>query len=114
MITLTAQFTMRRGKERLALARVAAVKEQADREQPGTLLYLVHRVLDAKGRPTAGLLFYECYADTRALDAHLASSSWKALTARWAECFEGTPKAGDGITMTSLKRIDGFVHLQAP
>ena len=114
MITLTAQLTMRAGKERLALARIAAVKEQADREQPGTLLYLVHRVLNEKGRPTAGVLFYECYADKPALDAHLASSSWKTLTARWAECFEGTPKVGDGIAMTSLKRIAGFVHLQAP
>jgi len=110
MITLTARFTMRAGRVALALRRVAAVKVQSDREQPGTLLYLVHRELDARKRPTRALLFYECYRDAKALDAHLASESWQALTTRWSECFEGTAK---DIQVTSLERIAGFVHLDA-
>lgn len=111
MITLTAQFTMLPGKESLALSRVAAVKAQTDAEQPGTLLYLVHRVLDRNSAPTDTLLFYECYRDQDALNAHLACSTWKALVAGWSECFVGTQ--ADTVLMF-LDRIDGFVHLQAP
>ena len=111
MITLTARFSMRPGRIALALRRVAAVKAQSDREQPGTLLYLVHRELDARKRPTRVLLFYECYRDGAALKAHLASESWRALTNRWSECFEGTAK---DVQVTSLERIAGFVHLDAP
>ena len=111
-ITSIAQFTIRKGCIPLALARVAAVREQADREQPGTLLYLVHRVLDEKHRPTRTLLFYECYRDQTALDAHLKSSSWKALAKGWGDCFEETMK--DGIQLTSLERIAGFVHVALP
>lgn len=99
------------GKEDLALQRVMAVKVQSDTEQPGTLLYLVHHVLDANHNPTDALLFYECYADDPALQTHLQSSSWVALTKGWSECFAGTP---DSIAVTSLDRIAGFVHLQAP
>ncbi len=111
MITLTAQFTMQADQVAGALELVQAVKAQSDAEQPGTLLYLAHRVLDGSGAPTAGLLFYECYRDHDALEAHLKSTSWTALTAQWSKYFEGTP---DSVAVTSLDRIAGFVHLEAP
>jgi quinol monooxygenase YgiN len=111
VITLTAQFTMKPGEVGLALRRVEAVKRQTEKEQPGTLFYLVHRVLDARKRPTRTLLFYESYRDQKALDAHLAGSSWKALIAGWSECFEGSPK---DIDVTGLQRIAGIVRLEAP
>lgn len=110
MITLTAQFTMKAGATSLALKRVEAVRRQTDREQPGALVYLVHRLLDARKRPTRTLLFYECYRDQKALQAHLDSSSWKALVKGWSECFEGTPK---DIQVASLERLGGFAHLEA-
>ncbi|HVA56869.1 MAG: antibiotic biosynthesis monooxygenase [Gemmatimonadaceae bacterium] len=111
MITLTARFTIRPGRIPAALKLVHAVKAQSDAEQPGTLLYLVHRVLDKHHQPTRELLFYECYRDQKALDTHLKSSTWKALTRRWESCFEGTPAE---IAVTPLDRIAGFVHLEAP
>ena len=110
MITVTAQFTMKAGETALALQRVQAVKEQTEFEQAGAVFYLVHQVLDADKRPTDTLLFYESYRDQAALDAHLASSSWKALVAGWSECFEGSPTT---ITLTSLQRIAGFARLDA-
>lgn len=110
MVTLVAQFTMKAGAEQRALRLVDAVREQADREQPGTLLYLVHRVLENK-KETRTLLFYECYRDQKALAAHLASSSWQRLTKAWPRCFEGTPATIDPIF---LHRTGGFVHLDAP
>ena len=110
MVTLVAQFTMKAGAEPRALRLVDAVRRQADHEQPGTLLYLVHRVLENK-KESRTLLFYECYRDQKALDAHLASSSWQKLTKAWTRCFEGTP---DTIDPTFVRRIGGFVHLDVP
>lgn len=110
MVTLVAQFTMKAGAEQRALRLVDAVRQEADREQPGTLLYLVHRVMDKK-RETRTLLFYECYRDQKALDAHLASSSWTRLKRAWPRCFEGSP---DAIDVTFAHRIGGFVHLDVP
>ena len=111
MITLIAQFTMRPGKVDDALRLVHAVKAQSDNEQPGTLFYLVHRVLDKKLKPTRTLTFYECYRDKKALSKHLNSSSWKALKKHWKSCFGGTP---EDIVVTSLDRFAGFVRLDAP
>lgn len=108
MITLVAQFTMKAGAVKSALALVDAVRRESDEGQPGTLLYLVHRVLDAKGRETRTLLFYECYRDDAALKAHLKSRSWKALKKGWSDCFEG--KSSD-IAVTKLRRLGGFVHV---
>ena len=106
-ITSVASFTMRAGREADALALIRAVKRQAEREQPGTLVYLVHRVLDAKGKPTRTLYFYERYRSAHALKAHLASSSWQRVVARWTECFEGT-SATAGIKFFGVKRIAAF------
>ena len=106
-ITSVATFTMRAGREADALALIRAVKRQAEREQPGTLVYLVHRVLDRKGKPTRTLYFYERYRNEAALQAHLASTSWRRVIAQWAEHFEGkTPKTG--IKFFGVKRIAAF------
>ncbi|HEX7942887.1 MAG TPA: antibiotic biosynthesis monooxygenase [Gemmatimonadaceae bacterium] len=109
-ITSIATFTMRAGREADALALIRAVKRQAEREQPGTLVYLVHLVhlvLDKKGKPTRTLYFYERYRNESALKAHLASTSWQRVVAKWTECFEGkSPKTG--IDFFGVKRIAAF------
>ena len=106
-ITSVATFTMRAGRETDALALIRAVKRQAERDQPGTLVYLVHRTLDKKGNPTRTLYFYERYRNAAALNAHLASSSWKRVIAKWTDCFEGkSPKTG--IEFFGVKRIAAF------
>ena len=106
-ITSIATFTMRAGREADALKLIRAVKRQSEREQPGTLVYLVHRVLDRKGKPTRTLYFYERYRNAAALRAHLASSSWQRVTAKWTECFEGrSPKTG--IKFFGVDRIAAF------
>ena len=106
-ITSIATFTMRAGRETAALALIRAVKRQAEREQPGTLVYLVHRTLDKKGKPTRTLYFYERYRNEAALQAHLASSSWKRVVAKWAECFEGRSPT-TGLKFFGVKRIAAF------
>jgi quinol monooxygenase YgiN len=106
-ITSVATFTMRAGREADALALIRAVKRQAEREQPGTLVYLVHRVLDKKGKSTRTLYFYERYRGAAALRAHLASSSWKRVIEKWTECFEGR-SSKTGIKFFGVTRIAAF------
>jgi quinol monooxygenase YgiN len=106
--TFTATFTMKAGKEAGALRLVNAVKRQAEREQRGTLVYLVHRVVDQKGRSTRQLLFYERYRNAAALQAHHASSSWQAVATQWTAFFEG--RSPHSITVSHLKRIAAFAR----
>lgn len=107
-ITLTAEFTMRRGRVPGALKLIQAVKRQAEAEQPGTLVYLVHRILDAKHQPTRKLFFYEHYQSPAAFKRHLASSSWQAVAAQWPRYFEGTLKTG--IKSFKVTRLAAFAR----
>ena len=109
MITLTAQFTMKAGKVPEALKLVQAVKRQSEKEQPGTLVYMVHRVLGGNGQPSRTLLFYERYRSKTALQAHLDSSSWQAIVTNWSTCFEGDGPS-TAITSESLERIAAFAR----
>lgn len=102
-------MVMRRGKEKGALKLVNALRRQAQKAQPRTMVYLVHRKLDAKGKPTRELFFYERYRNMAALKAHLASPSWQAMVAHWPEFFEGTGPA-DGGPFIKLVRIAGFAR----
>jgi quinol monooxygenase YgiN len=108
IITSIATFTIRAGKEAGALRIIRAVERQAKREQPGTLVYLAHFVLDKQGKPTRQLYFYERYASKAALDAHLASSSWQAVTKQWAAYFEGRSAAS--IKFFGVRRIAEFAR----
>jgi quinol monooxygenase YgiN len=108
IITSVATFTIRAGRVPGALRLVRAVERQASREQPGTLVYLAHLVLDKQGKPTRQLYFYERYASKAALDAHLASSAWLALTKQWNTYFEGrNPKS---IKFFGVKRLAAFAR----
>ena len=60
MITLTARFTMKEGMVPGALALVDAVRVESDEDQPGTLMYLIHRALDKQYQPTLDLVFSTC------------------------------------------------------
>jgi quinol monooxygenase YgiN len=108
-ITSIATFEMRKGREAGALRLIAAVKRQAEREQPGTLVYMVHRILDKRtNQPTRHLYFYERYRNQAALNAHLNSSSWKRVTAEWTRYFTGT--ASTGIKFFGVKRLAAFAR----
>lgn len=107
IITTIATFTMRAGKVPGALQLIRAVKRQAEAEQPGTLVYMVHRVLDAKGKPSRKLYFYERYRSMGALKKHLRSESWRAVKAQWTRFFEGR-SAKASIKFFGVDRIAAF------
>lgn len=108
MITSVAQFSMKADQVDRALALVAAVEQEAAAAQPGTVVYLAHRVVDQDGVPTLGLLFYESYIDQAAVQVHLNSRSWQTLVTNWPLCFEGTTAS---IQLRPVERIAGFVRL---
>ena len=108
-MTSLAKFTIRPGKTAEALRLIEAVKRQSEREQPGTLVYLVNHVLDKQNRPTGTLLFYERYRDLAALKAHLNASSWQAVHRAWKKVFEGAPPA-PGRKVTPLASISEFAR----
>lgn len=105
-ITIIPRLVMRRGREAGALKLIDAVRKEARASQPGTLVYLVHRVIDGKGDRT--LCFYERYRNQAALNLHLGSASWKKVVEQWTEYFEGaSPKS---VQMLSLNRIAAFAR----
>jgi quinol monooxygenase YgiN len=108
IITTIATFTMRAGRVPGALRLIRAVKRQAEAEQPGTLVYLVHRVLGPTGKPTRQLYFYERYRTKRALKAHLESKSWQAVVAQWPEFFDGP--SSKAIKFFGVHRIAAFAR----
>lgn len=106
MITTIATFTMRKGKVPGALKLIRAVKKEAEAKQPGTLVYMVHRVIGKNKKPGRELYFYERYRDGNAVKAHINSASWMAVTANWQEHFEGElPKA---LKFFGVDRIGAF------
>lgn len=105
-VTLIPRLVIRRGREASALRLIAAVKKEAHARQPGTLVYLVHRVIDGKGDRT--LCFYERYRNQAALNVHLGSASWKEVVKQWRRNFEGaSPK---DIALLSVRRIAAFAR----
>ena len=115
MICFVAELTIKPGREAGALKLVRAAACGARRGQPGTLVYFVHQVTKGakQPKPTRTLLFYECYRNQAALNAHLASPSWQAIEAQWPRSFEGKPLVGKGITLTGLQRLAGFARTRS-
>jgi quinol monooxygenase YgiN len=107
IVTSVATFIMRAGREAGALRLIRAVERQAKSEQPGTLVYLAHRTLDKKGKPTRTLYFYERYRSLKALNDHLASTSWQDVVTQWTRYFEG-PSADSSIDFFNVHRIAAF------
>jgi quinol monooxygenase YgiN len=66
MFALVVRFDLRRGTEDQFDRLVHATTARIRAEEPGTLLYLCHRV---QGEPTARV-FYELYHDNAAFQAH--------------------------------------------
>lgn len=108
--TVWASMTMKRGMEEGALKLINAVRRQTEREQPDALVYLVHRILGADGKPTRDVRFYERYRTKAAVTAHLDSTSWKALVANWDAHFEGHVPDKTHAVFDPLVRIGGFAR----
>ena len=82
MLGLLARFTCKDAESALRFDQLAGVTIEAIRQkEPGTLVYVAHRV---EGRPLQRI-FYELYRDRPAFEAHEAAEHTKRFLAARAE-----------------------------
>jgi quinol monooxygenase YgiN len=85
MLALVARFEVHPGTERAFDALVARTAARIRTEEPGTLLYLCHRV---EAEPTARI-FYELYLAREAFQAHEDQPHVKAFHAERKQYMAG-------------------------
>ncbi len=101
MITVLFRMKMRDGKEEEALAKVTALAEAVQANEPGTLAYVVHR---SQENPSE-VVFFERYADGAAQEAHAKSEHMGAMRENFAEIFDPA-----SIKIEQLDHIAGSVR----
>ena len=101
MITVLFRMKFRDGKEDEALAKVTALAEAVNANEPGTLAYVVHRSQE----DPLEIVFFERYADGAAHEAHAKSAHMGAMRENFAEIFDPA-----SIKVEQLDRIAGEVR----
>jgi len=86
-MVVVAKIKVKTGREAEAEAAFRKQIDYVTREEPGTLLYLLHR--GRKDRST--FLFYEKYADAEAFDRHGKTSAMQELFRTLQPLLEGPP-----------------------
>jgi quinol monooxygenase YgiN len=122
MFTLTSTWTIKRGKERPAIAALKRLARQVEQGEEGTLLYLVH-VPDMRleSLPTPSnleVVFFEVYKDKAAFCAHVNGPIFEGFVAKHGDLFlstEGVCGGGEGAakpfsTVEFLERKGGFIR----
>jgi quinol monooxygenase YgiN len=86
-MVVVAKLKVKAGCEAEAEAALRKHIDYVKREEPGTLVYLLHR-----GRKDAGtFLFYERYADSEAFDRHGKTAAIQRLFRTLQPLFDGAP-----------------------
>ena len=86
-VFLTARFNARPGKEDELRAKLESLVEPT-RAEEGCVFYYLHQVKGRKGR----FLFYECFRDQEAFDAHSNAPYLKAFFAESDRLASGEPE----------------------
>ena len=122
MFTLTSTWTIKRGKERPALAALRHLARRVEQDEEGTLIYLVHVPDTAQeSLPTPSpleVIFFEVYRDKAAFVAHVCGPIFKDFVAKHVDLFLSEKSAcGDDVSVTKpfttvefLKRKAGFIR----
>jgi quinol monooxygenase YgiN len=97
MLALVVRFDLRPGSELAFDSLVASIVARIRSEEPGTFLYLCHRV---EAEPTARI-FYELYRDREAFQAHEEQPHVKAFHAERKQYMTGPDR------VEFLDRTDG-------
>ena len=86
-ITVVARVKVRAGSEAAAEAAFRKHVEHVRRDEPGTLVYLMHR---SRKDPTI-FAFYERYEDAAAFDRHGKSAAMQSLFRELTPMLDGPP-----------------------
>jgi uncharacterized protein len=124
MFSLISIWTIKRGKERAAVAALQRLAKEVQKHEKKTLTYLVHVPdMSQESLPTPSplqVVFFEIYQDSAAFLAHLNGPIFNAFVNRHKGLFLCTTvKSKNGkkitrpyVTAEFLKRIAGFVRPQ--
>ena len=99
MLTISARFRIKEGKEEEALAQLKSMAGDVQANEEGALAYACHRNLD----DPLEVIFFEVYRDKDALTAHRGTDHMKQMNSVFKDLFEGPVK------IEKLERIGGFV-----
>jgi quinol monooxygenase YgiN len=86
-VTVVARVKVRSGSEQAAEAAFRRHIDHVRREEPQTLVYVMHR---SRKDPTT-FLFYERYADAAAFDRHGKSAAMQGLFRELTPLLDGAP-----------------------
>lgn len=101
MITVLFRMKCRDGKEEEALAKVTALAEGVQANEPGTLAYVVHR----NQEDASEFVFFERYADDAARESHGKTVHMGAMRENFVDIFDPA-----SIKIEQLDRIAGEVR----
>jgi quinol monooxygenase YgiN len=101
MITILARFKMQPDKEDEALAAVRKMAEAVEANEPGALVYVMHRCV---AQPSE-IIVFEVYKDEPAFEAHRRTPHIEELTARFSHLMDPA-----SFKVERLDRIAGFVR----
>jgi len=99
MITVIFRAKMKEGKEEEALKTMGEMAETVQANEPGALVYLVHRLQDDPSQ----LIVFECYADAAAFKGHAGTPHMADMRAAFAELFDTTQ-----VKLERLERKGGY------
>jgi quinol monooxygenase YgiN len=117
MYSLISIWTIKRGKERAAVAALKRLAKEVQKHEKKTLTYLVH-VPDSPTPSPLQVVFFEIYKDNAAFLVHLNGPIFNGFVNRHKNLFLCTTvesKSGEKIarpyvSAEILKRIAGFVR----
>ena len=101
MVTIIARMKIREGKEEEALAKVTAMAEAVQANEPGALAYIVHR----NQEDPSEIIFFELYADDAAFESHGQTAHMGVMRENFVEIFDPAT-----LKIERLDRIAGEVR----
>ena len=101
MITIIFRIKVKEGKEAEALAEIEKMGSAVEANEPETLAYVFHKLLDDPMQ----LVLFESYVDDEALQAHVKTPHFVAFQAATRDVFDMSE-----IQAERLDRIAGVVR----
>ncbi len=101
MVTVIFRVKMQAGKEEQALKAVEQMIASVKEQEPGALLYAVHRPQDDPSE----LVFFEAYQDEAAFQAHMGTPHMAQMRASFGELFDPTT-----VKIERLERVAGVMR----
>lgn len=101
MVIVIFRVKMQAGKEDEALAKMRAMAEAVQEQEPKTLAYMLHR---SKDDPSE-LVFYEAYADDETFKAHAQTPHMGEMRAAFGGLFDTTT-----VKLERLDEVAGFMR----